>query len=363
MRGIQKIKKENILDSKKFRILYVEDTKYDQIILKQLLEKKCEVYFELTTVETGIEGLKKLDEEEFDLIILDYRLPGMTGLEFLEELRIRPIMTPVIFVTSKGDEKVAVDAMKSGVRDYIVKDKIDLDRIIKNINEIVLESNFPKELDTKIVGYITKLFSASSTINLEIIENQKTKMGINQSLNELVFELNKLVESKILKADPLCSTVACPFCDALKIKLHLQCPECNNVQLIKGEALEHMNCGNIDLGSKFDKGNGENVCPKCGRKINQIGVDYRKVGSLYKCSNGHLFSLPDINLKCSECGKIFNLDEAIIKILYQYKLIETGQNRIRLESLKDNILEENKKPEHKDNITINIAEIAKRLLQ
>jgi CheY-like chemotaxis protein/predicted RNA-binding Zn-ribbon protein involved in translation (DUF1610 family) len=363
LRGIQKIKKENMMESKRFRILYVEDTKSDQIILEQLLEKKCEIYFELTTVETGTEGLKKLDEEEFDLIILDYRLPGMTGLEFLEELRIRPINTPVIFVTSKGDEKVAVDAMKSGVRDYIVKDEIDLDRIVKNINEIVLESNFPKELDPKIVGYITKLFSASSTINLEIIENQKTKMGINQSLDELVFELNKLVESKILKAEPLCSTVACPFCDSLKTKLHLQCPECYNVQLIKGEALEHMNCGNIDLRFKFDKGNGEKVCPKCGKKINQIDVDYRKVGSLYKCSNGHLFSLPDINLKCSECGKIFNLDEAILKILYQYKLIETGQNRIRIGSLKDNILEENKKPEHKNNITLNIAEIAKRLLQ
>jgi DNA-directed RNA polymerase subunit RPC12/RpoP len=188
-------------------------------------------------------------------------------------------------------------------------------------------------------------------------------MGINQSLNELVFELNKLVESKILKAEPLCSTVACPFCDSLKNKLHLQCPKCNNVQLIKGKALEHMNCGNIDFRSKFDKGNGDNICPKCGKKINQIDVDYRKVGLLYKCSNGHIFSLPDINLKCSECGKIFDLDEAVIKILYQYMLIEAKQNWIRLGPLKDNTLEENKKPEHKDNNTLNIKEIAKRLLQ
>jgi len=351
------------MDVKKFRILYVEDTKFDQIILKRLLEKKCEVIFKLTTVDTGTEGLKKLDEEEFDLIILDYRLPGMTGLEFLEELRIRRIMTPVIFVTSKGDEKVAVDAMKCGVRDYIVKDEIDLDRIINNIKEIVLESSFPKELDPKIVGYITKLFSASSTINLEIIENQKSKMGIDLSLNELVLVLNKLVESKYLKAEPLCSTAVCPFCDSLKSKLRLQCPECKNVQLIKGEALEHMNCGNIDLRFKFDKGDGETVCPKCGKKISQIGVDYRKVGSLYKCSNDHLFSLPDINFKCSECGKIFNLDEAIIKILYQYKLTEIGQSRIRLGSLKENIFEENEKPQNQDDITINVTEITKRLLQ
>lgn len=348
------------MELKRFRVLYIEDTKFDQIILKRLLEKNCQVDFDLTTVETGVEGLKKLDEEEFDLIILDYRLPGMTGLELLNELRNKQIKTPVIFVTSKGDEKVAVDAMKCGARDYIVKDEIDLDRIVKNIKEIILESSFPKDLNPKIVFFLVKLFSISSTLSLEIIEKQKSKMGIDISHSELSSELNKLVELGYLTTKPFYSTVACPICDSFESKFLFQCPECKNVQLTKGEALEHMNCGNIDFRFKFDNGHEELVCQKCGRKISQIGVDYRKVGSLYKCINGHLFSLPNINFRCSECRKIYDLEEAKVKIIYQYKLTDMGQSRIRLGSLNDHLFE---KIEHSDDTVIDLKESCKRLLK
>ncbi len=76
------------------------------------------------------------------------------------------------------------------------------------------------------------------------------------------------------------------------------------------------------------------ICPKCGKEIRQIGVDYRKVGSWYKCSNGHFFGQPSLALKCSECHQEFLMNEAKLETLHQYKLTEKGQRQLRLASLK-----------------------------
>lgn len=65
--------------------------------------------------------LKALDQVDPDVIITDYLLPGMNGLDFLEELRRRQKDIPVVVITGQGDENIAVKAMKLGAYDYIVK--------------------------------------------------------------------------------------------------------------------------------------------------------------------------------------------------------------------------------------------------
>ena len=123
---------------KQLAILYIEDNKNDQTILRRILSEKLEANFDLTIVETGETGLRELSSRPFDLVILDYRLPKMTGLEFLDQMLELDLTPPVIFLTGKGDEKVAVEAMKRGSRDYIVKDEIS-DRLVKSIKEILIQ--------------------------------------------------------------------------------------------------------------------------------------------------------------------------------------------------------------------------------
>lgn len=65
--------------------------------------------------------LEAIERLKPDLIISDYLLPGLSGLEFLEKLRLKNITTPVIMITGQGDESVAVRALKSGAADYVVK--------------------------------------------------------------------------------------------------------------------------------------------------------------------------------------------------------------------------------------------------
>lgn len=313
----------------KFRILYVEDTKDDQIILRRLLEKRSRINFELVTVSDGFEGLKKVNEEDFDLIILDYKLPGMTGLDFLEKLKKMNITTPVIFVTGKGDEKIAVEAMKRGARDYIVKDEEDFGRLIKAIEEAALEASLPKSINLEAAIYLADLFSAHETLSGDEI-GWLLEQNSHTQLESLLSTLDELVKVGFVEAKPLYSAVACPFCGSLKPNLLLQCPQCGSSQLIKGEALEHMNCGGLDFKFSYQSGSGELICPKCGKKLRQLGVDYRRVSSLYKCSNGHFFSLPTFNFKCFGCGRTFDIDEASLKTIYQYRLTRRGYSRLSL---------------------------------
>jgi len=71
--------------------------------------------------ENGPQALEILKEQSFDAIILDYSLPGMSGLEVLDRIQDWGIKSPVIMVTGRGDESIAVEAMKRGAYDYVTK--------------------------------------------------------------------------------------------------------------------------------------------------------------------------------------------------------------------------------------------------
>ncbi len=75
--------------------------------------------YQIETVFSGEGCLKKLQEERFDLLLLDQRLPDGEGLDWLKKFNRMGIGIPTIFVTAEGDSKCAIEAMKEGVFDYI----------------------------------------------------------------------------------------------------------------------------------------------------------------------------------------------------------------------------------------------------
>jgi CheY-like chemotaxis protein len=124
--------------------------------MKHALEKHLPMDFDLTMVSTAQEGLNEVDAKKFDLLLLDYMLPAMTGLELLKELEKRKVYTPIIFVTSKGSEKVAVEAIKLGIIDYIVKDEIATsNRLVDSITEIInTRTKAIKDFNKKFFFYV-----------------------------------------------------------------------------------------------------------------------------------------------------------------------------------------------------------------
>jgi PAS domain S-box-containing protein len=111
------------------RILLVEDN-VDHRGLMRLALTGHDLTWQVEGVVSGEEALRRLSEEEtYDLVFLDYSLPGRDGLEVLEEIRRSEAPPPVVMVTGRGDEQVAVEAMKGGAYDYVVKGEGYLQRL------------------------------------------------------------------------------------------------------------------------------------------------------------------------------------------------------------------------------------------
>ena len=104
------------------RVLLVEDQDAHAELLRIRL-RRFDPRFEVTRASNGREALELLRAEAFDLVILDYDLPGMNGIEILEEINASKRRLPVVVVTGQGNQHIAVKAMKEGASDYVVKEK------------------------------------------------------------------------------------------------------------------------------------------------------------------------------------------------------------------------------------------------
>src|SRR5829696_4499716 len=121
------------------RILIVDDSSEDRELYRRLLGQDPERNYEFLETDLGEEGLRLAQEERPDCLLLDYRLPDMDGLEFLGRLQQQRTL-PVIVLTGQGNESVAVQAMKGGAQDYLLKGSIsrqELRRAVDNAIEKV----------------------------------------------------------------------------------------------------------------------------------------------------------------------------------------------------------------------------------
>ena len=114
------------------KILYLED----DIGLARLLVKHMERSgFSVDIANNGKTGLSMFEQSDYDVIVTDQQMPEMSGLEVINHLSKTGIMPPVIMVTGAGNEQIAVDAMKLGASDYIIK---DVDGIYLNLLPTVI---------------------------------------------------------------------------------------------------------------------------------------------------------------------------------------------------------------------------------
>jgi two-component system, sensor histidine kinase and response regulator len=122
-------KKNNLtppLPTGKKKILVVDD---DALVLSILSSLLSESHYEIETAENGIQALATLDDS-FDLLLSDLEMPEMGGLELLESLRKSKNNIPVVILTGNQEISVALNALKLGANDYVIKDE--------NITETVL---------------------------------------------------------------------------------------------------------------------------------------------------------------------------------------------------------------------------------
>ena len=114
------------------KVLIIDDDKELCVLIKRsVLSEDIEADF----CNTGKEGLQKLKEKEYQLVILDVMMPGMDGFETLEEIR-KENSLPILMFTSKNDSASKVRGLRAGADDYLTK-PFDMDELIARIISLI----------------------------------------------------------------------------------------------------------------------------------------------------------------------------------------------------------------------------------
>jgi len=115
----------------KFKMLVVDDeTDFLETIVKRLKARNIEV----AGVESGSQALEALDRQDFDVVILDVKMPGMDGIETLREIKKKKPFTEVIMLTGHASVESGIQGMQLGAFDYVMK-PVALDELLEKVRQ------------------------------------------------------------------------------------------------------------------------------------------------------------------------------------------------------------------------------------
>ncbi len=135
------------------KILIIEDEAAIRRVLKKIISEESNTYV-VEEAEDGLEGMEKIKDNDYDLVLCDIKMPKMDGVEVLEKIKKIKPETPVVMISGHGDLDTAVNTMRLGAFDYISKPP-DLNRLLNTVRnaldkkELVVENKRLKKKVSK----------------------------------------------------------------------------------------------------------------------------------------------------------------------------------------------------------------------
>ncbi|MDR9899190.1 PAS domain S-box protein [Aetokthonos hydrillicola Thurmond2011] len=179
------------------KILLVDDCLKDREIYRSYLLDNQQQNYRILEADTGEQALLLCQQELPDVIVTDYLLPDIDALKFLNSLKREFSQTkpPVIILTNRGNERIAVQAMKSGAADYLVKKSTTKLNFIKSVENLLEKTHRTRQLDKRIqnIRVLKQTQAALQEANSELekrvqhrtSELQKTNQELRRTLEEL----------------------------------------------------------------------------------------------------------------------------------------------------------------------------------
>jgi PAS domain S-box-containing protein len=141
-----------VIDRIQRTVLVVDDSPEDCEMYCRYLVRLQEYNYRVIVANLGQEGLAQYQQQHLDAVLLDYRLPDMDGLEFIAALQTQgqKLTLPVIMVTGEGNEAIAVQAIKAGAQDYLVKGNITPEKLHLAVNATIKSVELQTQLQERI---------------------------------------------------------------------------------------------------------------------------------------------------------------------------------------------------------------------
>lgn len=127
-------------------LLIIDDSQADRKIYRRHLSQGTHQLYTILEASSAEQGLALCQNQQFDAILLDFRLPGMSGLQTLDAIKQHSPHTAVIMLTAYGDEVVAVNAMKGGAQDYLVKEGLEPEVLRRTVRNVVHQAQLKQQL-------------------------------------------------------------------------------------------------------------------------------------------------------------------------------------------------------------------------
>lgn len=187
-------------------ILIIDDEANLRQTLARILNRAG---LQVTTAENGRQGLALLDQQAFDLVYMDIRMPDMGGLEALKLISARFPQIPVVLFTAQPDLNTAVEALRNGATDYLLK-PLKPEQIIERTRSILTKSKLEqrkKEIREQILTLQAELKELEATGSMEQSAPEKPAETGDRYLKrgKLTLDLHArqvLIDSRIITVQP-----------------------------------------------------------------------------------------------------------------------------------------------------------------
>ena len=189
---------EHEAQSTKLRVLLIEDNHVEAALIKMMLDRAEDTSFEVEHTLKLSAGLERLAAGGIDMILLDLSLPDSDGFETFARVHAQAPRVPIVIMTGLDDEKVAVQAVRKGAQDYLVKGAVDFQLLLRSMRYSI-ERNLAEEalrkahgeLEVRVQERTAELAQANKALRFEIAERKRAEEALQEAhdlLEKRVFE-------------------------------------------------------------------------------------------------------------------------------------------------------------------------------
>ena len=164
------------------KILLIEDNLAEARLLQEFIKLTKSQNFSLVHVQKLQDGINQLNSEKYDIILLDLTLPDSQGLSSIPQLLQQNPSNPIIVLTNTNDEEIAIEAVRQGAQDYLVKRHVNPDILVRSVRYAIERKQFLEQLNQ--INRTLETQVEEKTI--ELLKSQE----INQLKSEFVSTLS-----------------------------------------------------------------------------------------------------------------------------------------------------------------------------